>query len=264
MKLNYETLCLEYVDKHVLKVTLDRPEVMNARNTKMGLEQLDLMQSLYTDPKDTRCVVITGRGDRAFSAGGDLKERKSMTESDWHRQHAIFEQCVIATRLCPVPIIAAVNGVAYGGGCELALGCDFIYASKTALFALTEVKLGIMPGAMGTQNLPHAVGERRAKEIILTGEVFTADQALSWNMVNKVCDPENLIDQTLETANCIAKNAPLSVRRAKSSLSLAKQVDWQSGFRFELEAYNRLIGTEDRIEGVNAFNEKRFPDFKGR
>ena len=170
----------------------------------------------------------------------------------------------MAVRNCPVPVIAAVNGAAYGGGCEAALNADFAYASRTARFALTEVTLGIMPGAMGTQNLPFAVGERRAKEIIFTGRPFSAEEAYRWGLVNKVCEPKTLMEETLETARSIADNAPLSIMRAKRSISVATQVDRASGYRFELEAYNRLVGTEDRLEGVLAFNEKRKPNFTGK
>ncbi len=264
MRMDYETLHVERIDEHVLLVMFDRPEVRNARNTQMGLDQMEVMRSLYVDTEGVRCVILTGRGDKAFSAGGDLKERKAMTETDWQRQHAIFEQGVMALRDCPVPVIAAVNGAAYAGGCETALNCDFIYASNTAKFALTEVTIGIMPGAMGTQHLPLAVGERRAKEIILTGEPFTARDAYEWGLVNKVCEPDDLMEETLKTARKIASNAPLSIMRAKRSISIANQVDRNTGYQFELEAYNRLVGTEDRTEGVLAFNEKRKPEFKGK
>lgn len=264
MRTDFEMLRVERVDDHVLVVTMDRPEVANAKNTAMGREQKALFESLYVDTEDIRCVVMTGRGDKAFSAGGDLKERKGMTDAEWKQQHAIFEQSVLAMRACPVPVIAAVNGAAYGGGCEMALTADFAYASRTARFALTEVTLGIMPGAMGTQNLPHAVGERRAKEIILTGKPFSAEDAFQWGLVNKVCEPETLMSETLETARSIADNAPQSIMRAKRAISVASQVDRNTGFQFELEAYNRLVTTEDRREGILAFNEKRKPRYTGK
>jgi len=260
---DYETLAVERVDEHVLMMTLNRPEVRNAKNTAMGIECKQLFESLYVDQEGLRCIVLTGAGDKAFCAGGDLKERNGMSNDAWQRQHAIFEQGVRAMRHCPVPIIAAVNGAAYAGGCEMVLGADFAYASRNARFALTEVTLGIMPGAMGTQNLPHAVGERRAKEIILTGLPFGADEALAWGLVNRVCEPEALMDETLETARRIAGNAPLSLMQAKKSISVSTQIDRYNGFQFELEAYNRLVGTDDRIEGVRAFNEKRKAEFKG-
>jgi enoyl-CoA hydratase len=263
MQTDFETLHVERTDDDILIVTLDRPDVANAKNTKMGIEQKGIFESLYVDTEGVRCVVLTGRG-KVFCAGGDLKERKGMTDQTWQQQHAIFEQGVLALRMCPVPVIAAVNGPAYAGGCEMVLTCDFAYASNTARFALTEVTLGIMPGAMGTQNLPHAVGERRAKEIILTGRPFSAEEAHQWGLVNKLCEPDALMDEVMETARKIASNAPQSVMRAKRSISVATQVDRFNGFQFELEAYNRLVPTEDRREGILAFNEKRKPEYKGR
>ncbi len=261
---DYETIALERIDDHILLLTLDRPEVLNAVNTQMGLERKEIFESLYVDAQDVRCVIITGRGERAFCAGGDLKERNGMTDEQWKQQHAIFEQGGNAMRSCPVPVIAAVNGVAYGGGTELALSCDFIYASKTARFALTEVRLGIMPGGMGTINMPNAVGERRAKELVLSAKPIDADLAYEWGLVNKVCEPDKLIDDTMDIARAIGANAPLSVMRAKQSLSIATQLDRGNAMQFELEAYNRLVGTEDRLEGVRAFNEKRKPNWKSR
>lgn len=264
MRTDFETLKLERVGDHVLLVTLNRPEVMNATNTKMGRERLELFGGLYVDQEDVRCVVLTGAGQKAFSAGGDLKERKGMSDAEWRSQHAIFEQGAMALKQCPLPVIAAVNGVAYGGGCETVLSCDFAYASTTATFALTEVKIGILPGTMGTQQMPRAVGERRAREILMTGRPFTAEEAFAWGLVNRVCEPDLLLEDALETAKAIAGNAPLAVQRIKRATGVAGDLDLASGFQFELEAYNRLVVTEDRQEGVNAFNEKRKPQFRGR
>jgi enoyl-CoA hydratase/carnithine racemase len=142
--------------------------------------------------------------------------------------------------------------------------CDFIYAVRSARFALTEVSLGIMPGAGGTQNLPRAVGERRAKEIILTARPFGAEEAHQWGLVNRLCEPGEAVAAALDTALAIARNAPLAVRQAKKSVRYGMQMDIGSAYRFEVEAYNRLVDTEDRREGIRAFNEKRKPDFKGR
>jgi len=263
MRMDYETYHLERVEDHILIVLMDRPEVRNAKNTQMGLEQKQIFESLYQDTEGVRVVILSGRGDKAFCAGGDLKERKGMTDAEWRYQHAVFEQGVMAVRNCPVPVIGAVNGAAYGGGCETALNMDFLYASTNARFALTEVTLGIMPGTMGTQNMPNAIGERRAKEIIYTGRPFSAQEAYEWGLVNKVCEPAFLMDEILETARLIAQNAPQSIMRAKRSISVATQVDRATGYQFELEAYNRLVGTKDRHEGVLAFNEKRKPMFTG-
>lgn len=260
----YETIALDEPAEHVLRITLNRPEVSNAMNTQMGLDTLHLWDTLCNDPGLYRCVILTGAGEKAFCAGGDLKQRNGMTDAQWQAQHLIFERGVRAMKECPIPIIGAINGAAYGGGCEFALACDFAYASATARFALTEVTLGIMPGAGGTQNMPRAVGIKRAKEILLTGLPFTAAQALDWGMVNKVCEPASLQAETIATAERIAGNAPLSTRQIKHAVNTGMQMDLASALMFEIEAYNRLPPTEDRREGVAAFNEKRKPVWKGR
>ena len=265
MKLpEYETLRLELEGEHVLLVTLHRPEVLNALNTQMGRDQLDLWTRIAAQPGNLRCAVLTGSGDRAFCAGGDLKERDGMTDAAWRAQHEIFERAFMALVECPLPVIAAVNGHAFGGGLEMALCCDFVYAVPEARFALSEVSLGIMPGGMGTQNLPRAVGERRAKELILTARPFSAAQGLEWGLVNRICEPAKLRQDALATAQAIAHNAPLSVRQAKNSIHHGLAMDLLAGYRYEIEAYNRLVDTGDRREGVRAFNEKRKPDFKGK
>ncbi len=261
--MNYDTLKVEPQGSHVLLVTLNRPQVLNALNTQMGRDLYDLWTRITAEPGDTRCIVLTGAGERAFCAGGDLKERDGMTQAQWQAQHELFERGIVALMELPTPVIAAVNGHAYGGGLETALGCDFIYASRGARFALSEVSLGIMPGAGGTQNLPRAVGERRAKELILTARPFSAEEGAAWGLINKVCEPGSLVKEALETAERIASNAPLSVRQAKRSVHYGLQMDLLTGYRFEIEAYNRLVDTEDRREGVKAFNEKRKPVFKG-
>ena len=187
-----------------------------------------------------------------------------MTDEAWTRQHVIFERMVRALIDCPVPVIGAVNGAAYGGGCEIAGCCDFLYAADSARFALTEVTLGIMPGGGGTQTLPRAVGERRAKELILTGKPFTAAEARDWGFVNEVFPLPELLPAALATAARIARNAPISVRQAKLSIHRGLQSSLRDGLALEIEAYNRMVPTEDRREGVLAFNEKRTPNFKGR
>jgi enoyl-CoA hydratase/carnithine racemase len=258
-----ETLLLQSHSDGVLQVTLNRPEVGNAINTRMGQELLDLWQGLTQDAQGVRCVVFTGAGPKIFCAGGDLKERNGMTRAQWTHQHEIFERMSWALVDLPLPVIAAVNGHAYGGGLELALCCDFIYASNSARFALPEATLGIMPGMGGTQNLPRAIGERRAKELIMTGQAFNAQQALEWGLLNRTFEPEQLLNETLRTAQTLARNAPLSVRQVKKSIRYGGQMELRTAYRFEIEAYNQLVDTEDRREGVLAFNEKRPPQFKG-
>jgi enoyl-CoA hydratase/carnithine racemase len=264
MRTEFATLKLERPQPDLLLVTLNRPEVANAFNTQMGRDLEALWTELIAEPAAARCVVLTGAGDKAFCAGGDLKERNGMTDAQWVAQHEIFERAYWRLLDCPIPVIAAVNGHAYAGGCEMMLACDFVYAVQTARFALTEVTLGIMPGAGGTQLLPRAVGERRAKEIILTGRPFDAEDALRWGIINRLCEPGKVVEEALATAELIARNAPISVRQAKKSIHNGLQMDLRSALLYEIEAYNRMVPTEDRQEGIRAFNEKRKPVFKGR
>ena len=264
MAMTYDTLQTSEPQPHTLQITLNRPEVANAMNTQMGIDLLALFDSINAAPNQQRCIVLTGSGPRAFCAGGDLKERLGMTDQQWQDQHLIFERAIRAIIQCPVPVIAAVNGAAYAGGMEIALCADFIYAADHARFALTEVTLGIMPGAGGTQNLPRAVGPRRAKEILLTGKPFTAQQGFEWGMVNRICKPDTLLAEARETAAAIAGNAPISTRQIKQSVNYGQNMDLMSAMMFEIEAYNRMVPTEDRREGIRAFNEKRKPVFHGR
>jgi enoyl-CoA hydratase len=161
-------------------------------------------------------------------------------------------------------VIGAVNGAAYGGGCEIAAATDFVYAATHARFALTEVTLGIMPGGGGTQTLARAVGERRAKELILSGLPFSADEAERWGLVNRVLPPDELLPAALAIAGRIAANGPISVRQAKQAVHRGLQMSLADGLTFEIEAYNRLVPTADRREGVLAFNERRKPNFQGK
>jgi enoyl-CoA hydratase len=260
--MDYQTLAVEPQGEHILLVRLNRPQVLNALNTQMGKDQHDLWTRLTAEPGALRCVVLTGAGDRAFCAGADLKERDGMTETVWRAQHEVFERAFMALMELPLPIIAAVNGHAFGGGLEMALCCDFIYAARTARTALSETRLGLMPGGAGTQNLPRAAGERRAKELIMTAQAFDAQQGYEWGIVNRVCD--DALAEALSTAEKISENAPLAVRQAKKSAHYGLQMDLATGYRFEIEAYNQLVATEDRKEGVRAFNEKRKPKFQGK
>ena len=260
---SYATLTLTNPLAHVLQVTLNRPEAANAFNTQMATDLMHCFESLALDAGDTRCVILTGAGERAFCAGGDLKERDGMSNAAWTEQHLVYERMIRAVIDCPLPLIAAVNGAAFGGGCELAAAVDFVYASEKARFAMTETSLGIIPGAGGTQTLARAVGERRAKELILSARRFGADEAQQWGLVNEVFAAEQLLDATLQIASSIAANAPLAVRQAKQAIHGGLQMSLADGLAFEIEAYNHTVPTDDRREGIKAFNEKRSADFKG-
>ncbi len=208
-------LQVERPEPGLMVVRFNRPEVHNALNTATSEDILKVFGKLAFTPGDLRCVILTAAGEKAFSAGGDLKERQGMTDDAWRAQHAIIEEAAYSIINCSVPVIAAVNGVAFGGGCELALCCDFIYAARHARFALPEVTRGIMPGAGATQNLPRAVGVRRAKQIIMSGLPFTAEQAYEWGMVN-----ESLRCSRTDAAGALARAHDL---RQRADLGAADQ-----------------------------------------
>lgn len=265
VKNSYEMLKVEYrgENNEILVVTLNRPEVMNAMNTQMLEERLALFREQSYNDK-LRCVVITGAGERAFSTGGDLKERNGMSDSAWKRQHQIIEELVLLTRDFPVPVIAAVEGYALAGGCELALSADFIIASETAIFGLSEALRGILPGGGGLQNLSRAIGVRRAKELIYTGRKIEAALAYEWGMVNRVVPKGKALETALEVAERIAESAPMAVRAAKVSINHGSETDYRTAYALDIAAYNQLVTSEDRLEGVAAFNEKRKPRWKNR
>jgi len=258
-----DTLSVATVAEHVLLVTLDRPEASNAFNTKMAWDLVTLFEDLAFDPGEVRVVVMTGSGTKAFCAGGDLKERKDMTDQQWQSQHLVFERMIRAIIECPLPTIGAINGAAFGGGCEITAALDFIYVAESAKFAQTEVRLGIIPGAGGTQTLARAVGEKRAKELILSGRAFSSQEALTWGLANEVIPDSELTARTLDVAKSIANNAPIAVRQAKQSIQKGIHMSLSDGLAFEIQAYHRTVPTKDRREGVLAFNQKRKPKFRG-
>lgn len=261
---DYSTLLVERRDNGLLIVTLNRPDEGNALNTQMCIDLLDLWTGLVRDSGSVRCIVLTGSGERAFCAGGDMKQRQGMTEDAWRHQHEIAEQAFWTMMECPVPIIAAVNGDAYGGGLEMILAVDFAYGVDSARLGFPEVMIGIIPGVGGTTTLPRIVGERRANEIVFTGGAFGAAEALDWGILNRVCSAKELMPASIATAELIVANAPLAVLQAKKAIHQGLQMDIRTALRFEVEAYNRLTVTEDRREGVLAWNERRKPFFKGR
>ena len=262
--MTYRHLLVERSDDgYVVTVTLNRPDQMNAMNTGMGEDLLACFDGLQRD-RDARAVILTGAGDRAFCAGGDLKERNEMTDETWRAQHVIFEQAAFRVLRCPVPVIAAVEGFALAGGCELAILSDFIVASETAVFGVPETTLGIFPGIGGTQLLPRLLGAPLAKELIFTGRRMKAEEAKAAGLVNHLVPRGQARARALEIATTIAANGPIAVRQAKKAIAYGSETDLETGMILAIEAYNATIVTEDRLEGVRAFNEKRKPRFQGR
>jgi len=258
-----DTLNIDLHGEHILKVVLNRPKSANAFNTQMAWDLVSVFEALVHDTQGIRVVILTGAGDKAFCAGGDLKERNGMSDEQWQAQHLVYERMIRALTGCPIPVIGAINGAAFGGGCEIVAALDFVYAANTAKFAQTEVSLGIIPGAGGTQTLARAVGEKRAKEIVLSARVFSAQQALDWGLANAVYPPNELSDAVMHIAKAISDNAPIAVKQAKQAIQKGLHMSLSDGLAFEIEAYNRCVPTNDRKEGVSAFNEKRKPNFRG-
>ncbi len=264
MSSSYKTLNVTASpDGYVVTVELNRPEALNAMNTAMGEELLRCFDA-FTWDKTVRAVVFTGAGEKAFCVGGDLKERNEMSDEVWRAQHLIFEQGAARVLHCPVPVIAAVEGFALAGGCELALLSDFIVAGETAVFGVPETTLGIFPGIGGTQLLPRIVGAPIAREMIFTGRRVDAKEAKAVGLVNHLVPKGQARAKALEIAATIAANGPVAVRQAKKAINRGSETDLETGMALAIEAYNVTVTTEDRLEGVRAFNEKRKPRFQGK
>ncbi|MBP1965641.1 enoyl-CoA hydratase [Paenibacillus aceris] len=246
----------------IVLMTLNRPEAANALSIKMLEELRDAAATCRFD-RSVRCVVVTGAGKKAFCAGADLKERAEMDMNQVRRTVSLIREIINDLEALPQPVIAAVNGAAFGGGTELALACDIRIASETATFALTETSLGIIPGAGGTQRLPRLIGKGRAKELIFTGRKIDANEAKDMGLVEYVTPPESLLDKALEIAGQIVRNAPIAVAQAKFAIDKGFDADMSTGLAIEQNAYEVTIPTKDRSEGLQAFKEKRPPIFKG-
>ncbi len=264
MSSSYKTLNVAAsADGYVVTVELNRPEALNAMNTMMGEDLLRCFEELHRD-RAVRAVVFTGAGTKAFCVGGDLKEREGMTDETWRAQHVVFEAAAARVLHCPVPVIAAVEGFAMGGGCELAVLSDFVVCGETAVFAVPEVTRGIFPGIGGTQLLPRILGAPMAKEMIFTGRRVDAREAKAIGLVNHVVPAGQARARALEIAATIADNGPFAVRQAKKAVNRGGETDLETGMILAIEAYNNTVTTDDRLEGVRAFNEKRKPRFTGR
>ncbi|MFJ8262151.1 enoyl-CoA hydratase [Rummeliibacillus sp. NPDC094406] len=251
------------IDQGVAILTLSRAEAANALSVQMLKEIKDALDTIQYH-QGVRVVIVTGQGEKAFCAGADLKERNGMTEIEVRKTIAMIGQTVNIFESLAQPVIAAINGVAFGGGLELALACDIRIASSKAKLGLTEASLGIIPGAGGTQRLPRLIGIGKAKELIYTARRLSAIEAKDYGIVEHVVEPEELLIKAKELASEMAKNAPLSLVQAKTAINQGMQTDISTALQIESLAYSRLLHTEDRLEGLNAFKEKRTPVYQGK
>ena len=244
-------------------ITLNRPEAMNAFNYDMLLELGQVVEAIRINP-DIRVVVFTGAGEKAFSVGADLKERKNMTDDLVKRNIFKIGEVFSTIENLPQPTIAMMNGFAFGGGMELALACDFRIVAEGTLLGLTETSLGIIPGAGGTQRLPRLIGEAKAMELILTARRLTSAEALEYGLATRLAARDELADVTGAFANSILANGPVALQQAKFAIKNGMNADLQTGLQIERKAYEITIPTEDRVEALAAFGEKRKPVFKGK
>lgn len=260
---NTHVVKVERREGGVAWVTLDRPEALNAL-TGAVLSQLERAFGELGEDPATRVVVVTGAGDKAFCAGADLKERRGMDLAQTRARITLINRCFDALARLPRPTIAAINGVAFGGGLELALACDFRIAVEGAQLGLTEVRLGIMPGAGGTQRLTRLVGVARAKELILLGRRISAARAAEIGLVTEVVPAGELSTAVGRLVDELSGCAPVSVAMAKQAIDRGADVVLDEGLRIERACYEVTLGTEDRNEGLRAFAEKRPPRYQGR
>lgn len=259
--MNFEFILVEpSYAPHIALVRLNRPKELNALNLQLMLELKSALMSLDED-ESVRCIVITGN-QQAFAAGADIKQMESKTAIDLLKidQFETWDQI----RKTKKPVIAAVSGFALGGGCELAMTCDMIVASESAKFGQPEIKIGIMPGAGGTQRLTRAVGKALAMEMVLTGKFMSADEALKAGLINRVVPEEVYLDEAIKLATEVCAMSPISTRLAKESVNKAFETGLQEGLFFERKNFYMCFTSDDQKEGMSAFVEKRKPDFKGK
>lgn len=249
-------------EEEIAYIQINRPDVLNCFNYQTLVELESIVQQVYID-QDIQVVIFTGAGSKAFSAGADLKERKTLNNKQVRRNVKKISTVFNQVAELPQPTITAINGHAFGGGFELALACDFRIAAAGAKMGLTETSMGIIPGAGGTQRLPRLIGMSKAMELILTAKRMEAEEAYQYGILHRVVEQEELMVACRELARDISVNAPIAVKQAKFAIRNGISVDVQTGLQLEEKAYELTIPTKDRIEALDAFNEKRPPVFIG-
>ena len=252
---------LDYVsDGRVAVITLNRPHADNAITTEMGALLTEVVEEIAVRTQ-VRVVVLTGAGDRAFSVGSDLRQRKAMTKEDWLRQRQAFDRTLYTVRQLRKPIFAAVNGIAYGGGCELAQSTDFIIASANATFGQPEAMLGLAAGGGSPALLPRVLPRGKALQMLMTGDPVPAQEAYRLGMVNEVHDPAELMSAAQQIADKIAGNSPTAVQSVKRAVQLGEGQPIEQAIAIMMDAHWRSAVHPDRVEGIGAFNDGREPTF---
>jgi len=248
--------------KNIALITINRPKSLNALNSDVLNELFCAFEEVSAN-QDIHVLILTGSGEKAFVAGADIAELAEL--NTLQAKHFVLNghKTMAALQDLPIPVIAAVNGFALGGGLELALSCDFIYASDNAKFGLPEITLGLIPGFGGTQRLSRIIGKNLAKELIFTGKMISAQKALQMGFLNKVVSPDQLMDETFKTAEAIATKGRVSLNAAKQTINQGLDVDLATGCKIEVDSFALCMASEDAKEGTHAFLEKRKPDFKG-
>lgn len=259
---NAHDVLLRRDEDGICVLTINRPDAMNSMNGALVEAIHDTFLELRTD-KRVRVVILTGAGPKAFCAGADLAERREMSESDVERRIFDYGRAFAMIEELNKPVIAAINGYAFGGGLEIALACDLRLVAAETKVGLTETRLGIIPGAGGTQRLPRIVGEAVAKELIFTARRLTGDEAAELGVAHRSLPREDLMEGAREMAREIAKAAPIALEQAKIAIHFGMQTDLATGLQIESRCYQVTIPTEDRLEGLAAFKEKRAPNWKG-
>lgn len=252
----------EWIDSHIGMLKLNRPEAANALSLGM-LNELHQTLNDLKDNRDIRCLIMTGEGEKAFCAGADLKERKRMNDEEVIQTVQLIGGVVKKIEALPYPVVAMIKGVAFGGGLELALGCDFRMMSTDAKVGLTETSLGIIPGAGGTQRLSRLIGAGKAKWMIFSAKRLNAQESYHYGITEFISEPEGLYEKTINIAKQISMNGPIAVRLAKQAIDQGIEVSLEEGLAMEHHYYKKTIGTKDRLEGLKAFQEKRSPVYKG-
>jgi enoyl-CoA hydratase len=253
---------LDHLDEgRIAVVTLNRPHADNAISTEMGALLTEVLETVAVTVA-VRVVIITGAGDRAFSVGSDLRQRKNMTKEQWLRQRQDFDRTLYTLRQLRKPIFAAVNGIAYGGGCEVAQSTDFIIASHNATFGQPEAMLGLSAGGGSPVFLPRALPPGKALQMLMTGDPISADEAYRLGMVNELCDRADLMDVALRIATKIASNSPTAVQAVKHAVRAGQGEPIEQAIAIMMESHWRSAVHPDRVEGIGAFNDNRDPVFR--